>query len=285
MKFYPTQIESYLNCPRKYFYSRDPDLRRQYSKASPHLVLGNAVHDALEKFFDLSKVPASDRTLETLNNLLRDAWAGRGIFKRNGWKQKKVREEAFEGNRENEKAWGQKGLNMLYRFFQTQDTTTVPLTTEQFHELRLTDDVTLGGKIDRIDRTPEGELIVIDYKTGKPPWEKDPAKVAEKDLQLTAYALVVSTKFRGTVARCSFLYLNDELEIGFKPDDALIARKKDEILTVCGRMLADWKTEDFDATPNPLCGWCDFSEICEPGKEYLRAKEAGATGENLELPF
>jgi putative RecB family exonuclease len=284
MKIFPTQIDSYLNCPRKYHCSRDPELRKKYFKASPHLVLGNAVHDALQMFFDLTKVPMADRTYDKLCELLRDAWAGRGLYKRNGWKQQKSREEAFEGDRDSEKAWGQKGLNILFRFFNTQDVTAVPLTAEQFHELRLTNDVILGGKVDRIDRLEDGSLHVIDYKTGKPPRQKDQDEIAEKDLQLAAYALVVARKFRGKVARCSYLYLNDELEVGYEPTPELLDRKEAELAEICTRIAKAWEDDDFPPTPNPLCGWCDFREICSEGQEYQKERDA-VSGAQVDLPF
>ncbi len=284
MKIFPTQIETYLNCPRKYHCSRDPELRKKYFKASPHLVLGNAVHDALQMFFDLTKVPLAERTYDKLCDLLRDAWAGRGFFKRNGWKQQKSREEAFGDDRESEKAWGRKGLNILFRFFNTQDTTAVPLTAEQFHELRLTDGIILGGKVDRIDRLDDGSLHVIDYKTGKPPRQRDQDEIAEKDLQLAAYALVVARKFRGKVSRCSYLYLNDELEVGYEPDEALLARKETELREICTRIAKAWDDDDFPPSPNPLCGWCDFIEICEEGQAYQKEREA-VSGAQADLPF
>lgn len=283
LKIFPTQLDTYLNCPRKYRFGKDPELKRKYFKASPHLVLGNAVHDALQMFFDLGKTPVAERTYERLCELLRDAWAGRGIFKRNAWKQKQAREEAFAGDREAEKAWGQKGLNILYRFFQTQDTKAVPLTAEQFHEVRLTDTVTLGGKVDRIDRLEDGRLHVIDYKTGKPPSDRDRQNIREEDLQLASYALVVARKFRGQVARCSYLYLNDDLEVGYAPDDDLLARKERELIELCGRIEAAWDAGSFPPTPNPLCGWCDFLEICDEGKAYQAEREAAAS--QTELPF
>ena len=48
------------------------------------------------------------------------------------------------------------------------------------------DATTLTGFIDRIDRLPDGQLRLIDYKTSKRAMKKDEA---EQDLQLALYAL------------------------------------------------------------------------------------------------
>jgi putative RecB family exonuclease len=279
MKFFPTQLETYQNCPRKYSYSRDKELRAKYSKASPHLVLGNAVHDALQVFFDLSRVSIGDRTYERLCDLLRQAWGGAGHFKRNHYKQAEARAQAFDGDRDLEKAWGEKGLNILFRFFGTADLAAVPLTAEQFHEIRLTDHVTLGGKIDRIDRRPDGSLVVLDYKTGKAPQVQSPDAIARKDIQLAAYALLVTRKFRGRVARCSYLYLDHEMEVGYEPDDAFLLQKEGEIVELCQTILND---EEYEPRPNPLCPWCDFREICPKGDVWEKSVAPAAKD---ELPF
>lgn len=279
MKFFPTQLETYQNCPRKYFYSRDKELRAKYFKASPHLVLGNAVHDALQYFFDISKVKMGDRTYETLCDLLRQAWAGVGHFKRNHWKQSEARQQAFEGDRETEKAWGERALNILFRFFNTADLAAVPLTAEQFHEIRLTDHITLGGKIDRIDRNPDGSLVVMDYKTGKAPTPKQREFIQKKDIQLAAYALLVTRKFRGKVAKCSYLYLDHEEEVAFEPDETYLAEKEGEIVSLCSEILND---EEYEPRPNPLCNWCDFQEICPKGDAWEKAMSPAA---KEDLPF
>lgn len=281
MKFFPTQLQTYQQCPRKYFYGRDPDVRAKYAKSTPPLLLGNAVHEALQAFFDLSKVPMAERTYDRLCGLLREAWAGKGFFRRNSGKQKEAREQAFGGDKANEKAWGEKGLNILFRFFRTADVTTVPLTAEQFHELRLTDDVTLGGKIDRIDRLADGRLVVLDYKTGKPPFRRSPEELARDDLQLAAYALLVTRKFRGKVARCTYLYLDHELSLGFEPTDDLLAAKETEIVALCDRILAD---EVFEPTPNVLCPWCEYRSICPRGDEWEKS-HGPATSATDEPPF
>src|ERR1043166_9495769 len=110
MKFFPTQLETYRNCPRKYFYSRDKEIRAKYAKASPAMHLGNAVHDELQAFSDISKVGITERLCDRLCNLFREAWAGRGVFATNLYKQTEARDQAFAKNRDEEKAWGEKGL-------------------------------------------------------------------------------------------------------------------------------------------------------------------------------
>lgn len=281
MKFFPTQLQTYQQCPRKYFYSRDKDIKAKYAKASPAMHLGNAVHDALQLFFDISKVPVASRTYERLCGLFREAWAGRGLFARNLYKQTEAREQAFGKDRDSEKAWGEKGLNILFRFFQTADVKAVPLTAEQFHEILLAPDVTLGGKIDRIDRNPDGSLVVLDYKTGKPPYKQSPESLAKDDLQLAAYAVLVTKKFRGKVARCDYLFLDHELRLGYEPTDDLLAEKEAEILALCRTILAD---ETFEPTPNNLCPWCDFRPICPKGDEWEKSHGPAAAAAD-EIPF
>jgi putative RecB family exonuclease len=284
MKFFPTQLQTYQQCPRKFFYSRDKEIRAKYAKTSPAMHLGNAVHDALQMFFDISKTPMADRTYERLCGLFREAWAGRGLFARNLYRQTEAREQAFAKDRDSEKAWGEKGLNILFRFFQTADVKAVPLTAEQFHEILLAPDVTLGGKIDRIDRLPDGRLVVLDYKTGKPPYKDkgSPESLARDDLQLAAYAVLVTKKFRGKVARCEYLFLDHELTLGYEPTDDLLAAKEAEILALCRTILGD---ETFEPTPNNLCPWCEYKTICPKGEEWEKAHGPGAAAAGEEIPF
>jgi RecB family exonuclease len=282
MKFFPTQLQTYQQCPRKFFYSRDKEIRAKYAKASPAMHLGNAVHDALQAFFDISKVSIPDRTYDRLCNLFREAWAGRGVYARNLYKQTEAREQAFAKDRATEKAWGEKGLNILYRFFQTADVAAVPLTAEQFHEVMLAPDVTLGGKIDRIDRLPDGRLVVLDYKTGKPPRDQAPDALARDDLQLAAYAVLVTKKFRGKVARCDYLFLDHELRLGYEPTDDLLAIKEAEITAICRKILAD---ETFEPTPNNLCPWCEYKPLCPKGTEWEQSHGAPAVAAGDEIPF
>ena len=53
---------------------------------------------------------------------------------------------------------------------------------------------------------------------------------------------------------------------------------------MCGRILADWERKSFAATPNALCGWCDFLPICEQGREFV-AQRGAPPADAAEIPF
>ena len=64
-----------------------------------------------------------------------------------------------------------------------------PLAAEVLGEATI-DGITLGGKVDRIDRAGDGSLVIIDYKTGTPP---GPKAVAEGySMQLGLLGLIAA---------------------------------------------------------------------------------------------
>ena len=128
---------------------------------------------------------------------------------------------------------------------------------------------------------PDGSLVVLDYKTGKPPFKQSEEALAKDDLQLAAYAVLVTKKFRGKVARCEYLFLDHELRLGYAPTDDLLAAKEAEILALCRKILGD---ETFEPTPNNLCPWCEYKPICPKGDEWEKSHGPAAAAAD-EIPF
>lgn len=281
-KYFPTQLTTYEQCPRKYQYSRDPEIRDKYRKPTPQLYMGSCVHDALEHFFDISRLPVADRTYERLEELLRRAWAGADLTP---WKRGKRRDErktVFGEDRELEASWGKKALNILYRYWLIADRTVVPFTAEQFHETRLPSGVVIAGKIDRIDRHEDGSLEVIDYKTGKAPFKKDDDSIAGEDLQLSMYAIVVGRKYDVPVSRCTLVFLAHDESLGFSPTPELLDGKRERIEELVRTIEAD---TEFEPVENNLCPWCEYREICPVGKNIPAWDERTEDDEVEELPF
>ena len=89
-------------------------------------------------------------------------------------------------------------LTRVADYFLTFDSSSggIPVTLEEEGKVKLTGlDFTLSGTPDRIDKLPDGQLHIIDYKTGTPPTEKQ-QKLFDKQLLLAA-AMAERDGFKG----------------------------------------------------------------------------------------
>ena len=59
----------------------------------------------------------------------------------------------------------------------------------------------LEGRIDQINPLPDHSVELVDYKTGRPPSQKD----ADKSLQLSVYALAARDQMHLNPTRLDFL--------------------------------------------------------------------------------
>lgn len=285
MKAFPTALETFRNCPRKYAFDRDPDIKRRYRRPTIEQFIGTCVHDALERFFDPARTPIPARNLETLVQHLREAWSGKDMRGRWGVQRREERKTLFGADRATEGAAGEKAKHMLWGFVRTQDLKAVPATAEAFHEIPFGGGHVLAGKIDRIDR--EGDALrVVDYKTGK---GKSVEQIRADDLQLAAYALIAGRKFRAHVARCSMIYLQESREAGFEPDPAWLAEKEAALRALMDGIAAEDARPDgpdkFPPTPNTLCAWCDYRPLCPEGRAWLEAQDPEAAHPAADPPF
>ncbi len=265
MKAFPTALETYRTCPRKWAFDQDKELKRLHRKPSIPAFVGSCVHEALEVFFDPVRTTMPDRTYDRLVQLLRDAWSGKLAWGARAEARREERRQLFP-DRATEAAVGEKAKHMLFRFVRTADLAVVPMTTEQFHEIPVAGGRhVLAGKIDRVDRLPDGALRLVDYKTGR---SKSAELLRAEDLQLPAYALILSRKFKAPVARCAMLYLDEDVEIGFEPDEAWLAAREAVLVALLDRIEADTARAP---TPGMACTFCDYRAICPEGTAAVEA--------------
>jgi len=114
----------------------------------------------------------------------------------------------------------------------------------------------LKGKIDRVDKLPDGSYVVYDYKTGQAKEVLD----AEAKEQLHLYQLALEEKGI-KVSKLAYIYVLDwvitEVEL-------LKEEKRDAFLQKITQRMDDILMSDFKATPDPFtCKYCDFKDICE----------------------
>ena len=141
-------------------------------------------------------------------------------------------------------------------------------------------DLVLRGIIDRLDLTNDGELIVVDYKTGKVPGERFEA---DKLGGVHFYAFLCEQVFGQRPSQVQLHYLAEPVAIIATPSDQSIRflpRKAgaiwDAVVKACDR-------EDFRPRTGPLCSMCSFKRWCPAfGGDPSRAV-AEATHELAEL--
>ena len=122
----------------------------------------------------------------------------------------------------------------------------------------------ITGKIDRIDKTPEGLFEVIDYKTAK----KMPSQqTVDKDLQLSIYHLGVANRWPSLAkerrpVKVSLYYLKHGEKLSSASTAQDLASTTEEVIKSLETIGRAHETEKFPATPNPLCDWCEYQKNC-----------------------
>jgi RecB family exonuclease len=182
---------------------------------------------------------------------------------RDRWRKNR---EGF-ADRGEEKVYGERATGQLRRFAQREDLTIQPVTVEDNHRVEIDDTLALLGRIDRIDRDGDG-LHIIDYKTGAPR-EPDP-------LQLQMYALIVAREFDPVPIRASYHYLETGEWITQAATKETMVQALADVRQQVATILAE---REYPPNPGPLCGYCDFLEICREGTALLESHPAALEGE------
>jgi RecB family exonuclease len=241
----PAAITRYRECPRAVYFQYVAKVPR-LERPSPQLMLGNAVHAALDKFFGLrpdQREPAD----ETLHRCLRAVW-------------KTHRRADTFATLEEERDYGEMGLRLLSTFAAAFDTTDVPVARERWVSTRLANGVEVYGKVDRISGSvapgAASELDVIDYKTGR-------FVIDGEDLHdepaAQAYLLATEDQYKREVQRVRFIYLAHGIESRWTPEREDVEAAREELIAVTWQMYTD---RDFEPRPGEHCARCPFAHVC-----------------------
>lgn len=259
----PYKLNTFLRCPKQYHFEYiDPQMaliKKQIKKKRPVLEMGSFIHDALTLFF---KSPVEERTQVTISGILKDVWQGpRG--EKYGFK-----------SLEQERRCYQEALRMLKRFVENENLNpnifALPVSPpgnsfDDYKKIPFADNLELGGKIDRVDITPEGTLEIIDYKTGQG---------RDDNLQLLVYAFLVEGLFKKKVSKASYLYLKSGSWRSIVPEKELFEQTRKQILEIVEKIA---KETEWSPSVSKLCAYCDYLYFC-PAKEEIKSflgEEAG----------
>lgn len=117
----------------------------------------------------------------------------------------------------------------------------------------------LRGIIDRLDMTDSGDLVVIDYKTGRAPgvrYEKS------KMTGVHLYALLCEQTLGKVPVEVRLLHLREPLTISASPTDQTLRGQRQRTLAVWQAIERACDHGDFRPRPSGLCRFCNFQAWC-----------------------
>ncbi len=244
-RFSPSAINRWQTC-RKQFWYQDVERAEKHERPSPILSLGNAVHEALAKFYGLRP---EERSVEVLHQALRSVWPANR------------QPEAFI-NADEEARFGLEALEMLSKHAKQADLEVVPLARESWASTRLENGVEVFGKVDRVDSVGEGDaesLRIIDYKTGR---HAISAEELPNEPAALVYITAIEAEYGLPVEEVTFLYLRKgrNAAVSWQPSREQVASIPERLIT---EIDAIRQAEEFPATPGRHCDWCPFAMQCE----------------------
>jgi len=231
-------VDTYERCGLQFKLKRDWRLSEKPAAAMQY---GASIHRVLKTYFDSVNL-GRPKTDDELVDLFRLDLAEAKI-------QEAYQHELYE----------EQGIAQL-RDFLAAARTLPPvqvLHTEQSFEIRV-GTTSVVGRIDRIDRRPDGSVAIVDYKTGKARDQED----ADESLQLSLYAMAAQEKWGYTVGALIFHNLEENVPV-------MTTRTEAQLLTARARVeaaaqgIADGL---FDAKPGMHCNFCAYRSLC-PVKE------------------
>jgi DNA helicase-2/ATP-dependent DNA helicase PcrA len=228
-----SDLTLYLTCPLKYKFARvfgipqEPTINQRF---------GILMHNVLERFHKEPPEPGTE--LRALNGLFESGW------RRNGF-----------GSSDDELQYRDRGREALRLYWERERVSeSEPVWMERKFDFKVADHH-VRGRVDRVDRLPEGDYELIDYKTGERKTEED----LDSDLQLALYRMAAREAWNIEAAYASYDYVLDADKVAAptKPDDA--ERVERTVVTVGEGVLS----QDFEPRPSPsVCSWCDYRLIC-----------------------
>jgi DNA helicase-2/ATP-dependent DNA helicase PcrA len=226
-----TDIETYRTCPLKYKFAR---VFRIPSEPTINQRFGILVHQVLERYH----APDARQGLPELLGLLEAGWR-RGGF----------------GDSEEERQLRAKATQSLMRYHDRfQDEEGQPVWFERSFQFKLGPHV-LRGRVDRVDRLPEGGYELIDYKTGRP---KSAAQLRE-DVQLSLYAVGAREAWQLEAAQQAYYYVLDDEKVPVERSE----EDRDWITETVLEVGEGIQAQGFEPTPSyAACSMCDYRIAC-----------------------
>jgi DNA helicase II / ATP-dependent DNA helicase PcrA len=237
----PSAVMGYRACPQLYLFEK---LWSIEGEAKATWTFGRVIHATIRRAVaELKK--GRKLPFEEVQRICETEWSAIGY------------EDDYQ-----EEEYKKDGLEQLKTFYQTL-CAELPeiLEQEKTFELDLENNVIVKGRIDQINSLGRKDVEIVDYKTGKAKKDYE----ANKDLQLSIYAIAAKEIFELNPVRLVFHYLQDNK----RQSTTRSAKQLTEAQKIVQEVAAEIRAGEFAARPGFQCRSCAFRPICPAHEEAL----------------
>ncbi|SFW22214.1 PD-(D/E)XK nuclease family protein [Ruminococcus flavefaciens] len=241
--FSPSAIETYLSCPRKYYFSyilnmEEPDTDDVFVVIKP-LDMGNLVHGLMDDAFrySMSKEKVKAEAVRRFNALL----TARPPI--NPPDVKRVREDF---------------MRMVENGFESSAGNEVIYSEHTIKPVKI-GSIKLKGRLDRLEKTPDENIVIVDYKTGR--------RVNHRQddiascLQILLYAAMLEESEDIKVSGGEYRYLRYNKSIPCAYTEFI----KEALVGITENFAKGVSNAEFPPHISDNCRFCGYSNICRKG--------------------
>ena len=225
-----SDIETYRLCPLKYKFAR---VFRIPQEPSINQRFGIVVHQVLERFH-----ATTGGSLEGLMALFEAAWRRSGF-----------------GDSNDDLQFRERAVAALRRYWELDRVReSEPVSFERSFSFHIGPHL-LRGRVDRVDRLPDGRHELIDSKTGKAKTEQD----LREDVQLSIYQMGARESWRLETSAQSYYYVLDNEKVPVEHSEEELDRVRAAVTEIADGIMS----HQFEPRPSPeLCAFCDYRIVC-----------------------
>lgn len=254
----PSKLDTWLKCPRRFRFQYI-DKPKPPARIWAHQMLGISVHNALKEWWLL---PVDKRTPEAARSLLHANWRVEGF--------KDVAQA--DATLDEVEPWVVEYVKTLDPDQEPRVEASVSFTTPTLN---------VSGRVDRIDDRGD-ELVIVDYKTGRGALTQEDARTS---MALAMYVYGVRRVYKRECSLVELHHLPTRSILSFRHTTESMNRHLQRMEEIGRESIQAMRAaerepersdEIFPAQPSPLCGWCDYWELCPSGQAVSARKEPWA---------
>src|SRR5688572_14131821 len=225
-----SDIDTYRICPLKYKFAR---VFRIPQEPTIHQRFGIVVHQVLDRFHS-----QGGGSLESLMELFHASWRRAGF-----------------GDSDDELQFRERAVQALRGYWEhDRESDSEAVWFERSFAFKIGPHL-LRGRVDRVDRHPDGTFELIDYKTGRAKTEQE----LREDVQLSVYQMGARESWGLETSAQSYFYVLTGEKVPVAHSEAELERVRSTVTEIAAGILK----QRFEPTPSPdVCRFCDYRIIC-----------------------